>query len=146
MTCYKLNYIEKCYNCFLKHDFDIVSIMKIYESRGRGSALPILTTRFWPMGWGDGLDSGHVPTTWGWFWVHARNTGHLRPWSKEWVRCQKWMKNGRVMPIESWGESGVLAYFWLKIGYFGHIFLKNFHKKFSGQILKFPGGISEFGH
>ena len=26
------------------------------------------------------------------------------------------------MPIESWGKSGVLAYFWLKIGYFGHIF------------------------
>ena len=30
--------------------------------------------------------------------------------------------NGRVMPIESWGKSGVLAYFWLKIGYSGHIF------------------------
>ena len=26
------------------------------------------------------------------------------------------------MPIESWGKSGVLAYFWLKIGYVGHIF------------------------
>ena len=26
------------------------------------------------------------------------------------------------MPIESWGKSGILAYFWLKIGYFGHIF------------------------
>ena len=31
--------------------------------------------------------------------------------------------NGRVMPIESWGKSGVLAYFLLKIGYFGHIYL-----------------------
>ena len=31
-------------------------------------------------------------------------------------------KNGRVMPIENWGKSGVLAYFWLNIGYFGHIF------------------------
>ena len=27
------------------------------------------------------------------------------------------------MPIQSWGKSGVLAYFGLKIGYFGHIFL-----------------------
>ena len=26
------------------------------------------------------------------------------------------------MPFEKWGKSGVLAYFWLKIGYFGHIF------------------------
>ena len=26
------------------------------------------------------------------------------------------------MPIESWGKSGVLAYFWLKIDYSGHIF------------------------
>ena len=26
------------------------------------------------------------------------------------------------MPIESWGKSGVLAYFWLKIGNSGHIF------------------------
>ena len=26
------------------------------------------------------------------------------------------------MPIQSWGESGVLAYFGQKIGYDGHIF------------------------
>ena len=26
------------------------------------------------------------------------------------------------IPIQSWGKSGVLAYFALKIGYFGHIF------------------------
>ena len=26
------------------------------------------------------------------------------------------------MLIQSWGKSGVLAYFWLKICYFGHIF------------------------
>ena len=26
------------------------------------------------------------------------------------------------MPIQSWGKSGVLAYFGPKIGYFGHIF------------------------
>ena len=38
------------------------------------------------------------------------------------VGCQNRIKNGRVMPIESWGKSGVLAYFWLKIGYVGHIF------------------------
>ena len=25
------------------------------------------------------------------------------------------------MPIQSWGKSGVLAYFGPKIGYFGHI-------------------------
>ena len=38
------------------------------------------------------------------------------------VGCQNQIKNGRVMPIESWGKSGVLAYFWLKIGYSDHIF------------------------
>ena len=27
------------------------------------------------------------------------------------------------MPIERWGKSGLLAYFWLKLGYFGHIFI-----------------------
>ena len=32
------------------------------------------------------------------------------------------LKNGRVIPIQSWGKSGVLAYFGLKIGYFGHIY------------------------
>ena len=26
------------------------------------------------------------------------------------------------MPIDCWGKSGVLAYFWLKIGYFGYFF------------------------
>ena len=26
------------------------------------------------------------------------------------------------MPIDSWGKSGILAYFWLKNGYSGHIF------------------------
>ena len=26
------------------------------------------------------------------------------------------------MPIQSWGKSGILAYFGTKIGYFGHIF------------------------
>ena len=26
------------------------------------------------------------------------------------------------MPIQSWGNSGLLAYFGLKISYFGHIF------------------------
>ena len=38
------------------------------------------------------------------------------------VGCQNRMKDGQVMPIQSWGKSGVLAYFWLKIGYSGHIF------------------------
>ena len=36
--------------------------------------------------------------------------------------CQNRIKNGRVVPIQSWGKSCVLAYFGLKIGYFGHIF------------------------
>ena len=26
------------------------------------------------------------------------------------------------MPIESWVKSGILAYFWLQVCYFGHIF------------------------
>ena len=38
------------------------------------------------------------------------------------VGFQNRVKNGRIMPIESWGNSGVLAYLWQKIGYFGHIF------------------------
>ena len=38
------------------------------------------------------------------------------------VGCQNWIKNDRVMPIGSWGKSGVLAYFWLKIGYYVHIY------------------------
>ena len=38
------------------------------------------------------------------------------------VRCQNRIKNGRVIPIQSWDKSGVLAYFGLKIGYFGHNF------------------------
>ena len=37
-------------------------------------------------------------------------------------RMSKMDKNGRVIPIESWGKSGILAHFWLKSGYFGHIF------------------------
>ena len=31
-------------------------------------------------------------------------------------------KNGRVIPIQIWGKSGVLVYCGLKIGYFGHVF------------------------
>ena len=38
--------------------------------------------------YGLGWWPGHVPTTLGWFWVHARNTAHLRPRSKEWVKTK----------------------------------------------------------
>ena len=38
------------------------------------------------------------------------------------VGCQNRIKNVRVMPIQSWGKSGILAYFRLKIGYFCHIY------------------------
>ena len=37
------------------------------------------------------------------------------------VGCQNRIKNYRVMPIQNWGKSGVLAYFGQQIGYFGHI-------------------------
>ena len=43
-------------------------------------------------------------------------------WSFWCGRMSKSDKNGKVMPIQSWGKSGVLAYFGLQIGYFGHIF------------------------
>ena len=33
--------------------------------------------------------TGHVPTFWGWFWVHARNIAHVRPRSKKWVQKLK---------------------------------------------------------
>ena len=38
------------------------------------------------------------------------------------VGCQNRTKNGRVMPIQSWGKSGFLAYFGRIIGNFGHIY------------------------
>ena len=38
------------------------------------------------------------------------------------VGCQNRIRNSRVMPIQSWGKSGILAYFGLRIGYFGHIY------------------------
>ena len=38
------------------------------------------------------------------------------------VECQNRIKDHRVMPIQSWGKSGVLAYFGPKIGHFKHIF------------------------
>ena len=40
---------------------------------------------------------GHISTTLGWFWVHARNTAHLRPQSK-WVKIRK-LKN--MWPVVS---------------------------------------------
>ena len=39
-----------------------------------------------------------------------------------WFERQNWIKNSRVMLFKSLGQSGVLAYFGLKIDYFGHIF------------------------
>ena len=82
---------------------------------------------------------GMMATTWEWFWGHARNTTHVMPRSKNGSKtenfknvlsslarrvdhfgvfeCQNRIENDRVIPIESWGKSGILAYFWLKIGY-----------------------------
>ena len=41
------------------------------------------------MSWGDGLDSGHVPTTLRLFWDHARITAHVRPRSKKLIKTLK---------------------------------------------------------
>ena len=38
------------------------------------------------------------------------------------VERQNRIKNGQVMPIQSWGKSGVLAYFVPKISHFGQLF------------------------
>ena len=72
----------------------------------------------------------YVPTTWGWFLVHVRNTAHAMPIrakngsKKLKVVMSKSKKNSSVMPIQSWGKSDDLAYlnFGMKIDYFGHIF------------------------
>ena len=61
--------------------------IKLVTVKGGGSGLSISKTRFRPMGWG--WWPAHVPTTSGWFLVHARNTAHLRPRSKEWVKSRK---------------------------------------------------------
>ena len=42
-------------------------------------------------------------------------TSHCISQDKHWIY-------GRVLSIQSWDKSGVLAYFGLKIGYFGHIY------------------------
>ena len=57
------------------------------------------------------------------------------------------------MPIESWGKSGVLAYFWLKIGYSVHIFwymdfkfvLPIFYINFKGQT-RLEVNLTKFDH
>ena len=97
------------------------------------------------------LDNGHIPTTWRWSWVYTSNTAHVRGLGEKRVKIlklkesyrakllapfdssrradlfnvfgyQNRLKNGRVMPIQSLGKSGFLAYFGLKVGYFGHIY------------------------
>ena len=45
------------------------------------------------------------------------------------------MKNDRVLQIQNWGKSGVLAYFGPKIGHFGHIFKNNMDFKFVSPII-----------
>ena len=48
--------------------------------KGGGSGLLFWKSRFWDMSWRG--RPGHIPTFWGWFWVHARNVAHVRPRSK----------------------------------------------------------------
>ena len=45
-------------------------------SRG-GGGRPLTFKNILGCGWG--WWPGHEPTTWGWFWVHARNTDRVRP-------------------------------------------------------------------
>ena len=59
---------------------DTSTISAQYLNRGGGSALLFWEPRFWDMSWRG--RSGHIPTFWGWFWVHARNAAHVRPRSK----------------------------------------------------------------
>ena len=106
-----------------------------------GSPLSTWKTRFWARGWMRG--PGHVPTFWGWFWVHARNTAHVRPWSKKWVQkpkpklkeielsfyhhsirlektrnlkkeSQNRMKNDRDIPIRRSRAKVAVGLFWVK--------------------------------
>ena len=51
------------------------------------TGLSLLKTRFQAMGLG--WWPGHLPTTWGWFWVHVHNTAHVRPQSKKWIKKRK---------------------------------------------------------
>ena len=44
----------------------------------------LLEDRFWAR-WA-GAMAAHVPTTWGWFWVHKPNAAHVRPWTKKWAK------------------------------------------------------------
>ena len=52
--------------------------------KGGGSSLSTWKTQFCDMGCGGW--PGHVPTFWGWFWVHARNVAHMRPRGKNEVQ------------------------------------------------------------
>ena len=51
------------------------------------------------LAYGLGWTPGHVPITWGWFWVHARNTA--------WAKMDQKTENEKNA-----------------VGYFGHIFLR----------------------
>ena len=75
----------------------------------------------------------HVPATSGWFWVHKPNAAHVRwglgaksgPKNQNLkklrqslahhfgvVKLHNQIKNGRVMPIQSWGKNGIWAKNW----------------------------------
>ena len=69
----------------------IIHHINAFHFKGGGPGLSNLKTRFWPMGWG--WWPGHEPTTWVWFWVHVRNTVHVRP------RSIKWVKNWKIKRI-----------------------------------------------
>ena len=52
-------------------------------------------------------------------WLLGHRASHLIV-----VERQNRIKSDRIMPIQSWGKSGVLVYFGPKIGHSGHIFLR----------------------
>ena len=54
---------------------------RITQLKGGGSCRKTPEDRYWAMSWLQW--PGHVPTTWGWFWVHVPNPINARPWSKK---------------------------------------------------------------
>ena len=53
--------------------------LELYLKRGSRPFIFENTILSYGLGWWP----GQVPTTWGWFWVHARNASHVRPRSKK---------------------------------------------------------------
>ena len=80
--------------------------------KGGGGRPFILKIRFCAMGWGDGLDM---------YQQLLGGFGSMRAiLPMRGLTCGLMSKS--YMPIQSWGKSGALAYFGLKIGYSGYIF------------------------